>query len=91
MEMPRKAATYFSFTRFINPGIATVELFVAFFGRKLEALHKHVAKLLIHILMQDSSPVGYVDICFVEGIQLVDVDDVDLQSESVSTLSTDGC
>ena len=27
--------------------------------------------------MQDSSPVGYVDICFVEGIQLVDVDDVD--------------
>lgn len=36
-----------------------------------------MAKLLIHILMQDSSPVGYVDICFVEGIQLVDVDDVD--------------
>ena len=36
-----------------------------------------MAKLLIHILMQDSSPVGYVDICFVKDIQLVDVDDVD--------------
>ena len=36
-----------------------------------------MAKLLIHILMQDPSPVGYVDICFVKGIQFVDVDDVD--------------
>ncbi len=66
--MPKKAATYFSFTRFIESGIATVELLIPFFRRKLEPLHKHVAKLLIHILMQDTPPVGYVDICFVEGI-----------------------
>jgi hypothetical protein len=29
-----------------------------------------MAQFFIYILMQDSSPVGYVDICFVEGIQL---------------------
>ena len=36
-----------------------------------------MAKLFVDILMQDAPPVGYIDIGFVEHIQLVDMDDVD--------------
>ena len=36
-----------------------------------------MAKLLIYILMQDSSPIGYIDVRFVKKIQLVYMDDID--------------
>ena len=45
-----------------QPGIASVKLFVTFLGRELKPFHKHMTEFLVHILVQDSSPVGYINI-----------------------------
>ena len=58
-------------------GVASVELFVSFLGRKLESFHKHVTEFFVDVLMQDPSPVGYIDILFVKGIQFVYMENVD--------------
>lgn len=58
-------------------GVAAVELFVPFFGRKLKPFHEGVAQFFVYVLMQHPSPIGDVDVGLVKLVQLVNGNGVD--------------